>query len=154
MRWQFFAHRFRATAPTTTLTIADVTGLWDFGGTALDGLLITRAAEQDNLTASPARLYVSSIDGTPSSSDQVEITVGQCITLTYLVRTRTGGVLDVTNSPTTTFFTDPARGEFSQPNVFCATEAERNTVFTVYARYQDPVTGQSVTDGVIVKVRR
>jgi hypothetical protein len=46
MRWQPFAYTFRATAPSTTLTLTDVTGLWDGGGgAALDGLAVTPAGE-------------------------------------------------------------------------------------------------------------
>jgi hypothetical protein len=41
MRWVRFAYRFRAAAATTTLAVADVTGAWEMGGTALDGLAVT-----------------------------------------------------------------------------------------------------------------
>src|SRR5204863_1301117 len=40
-QWNFFGHRFRAAASTTTLTIRDATGLYPQKGTALDGLAVT-----------------------------------------------------------------------------------------------------------------
>jgi hypothetical protein len=44
MHWIRFSYRFRATAPTTTLTLEDVTNLWDAGGGLfLDGLAVTPA---------------------------------------------------------------------------------------------------------------
>ena len=43
MRRVQFAYRFRATAATTTLAIADVTYAWDKGGLALDNLSVTLA---------------------------------------------------------------------------------------------------------------
>jgi fibronectin type 3 domain-containing protein len=42
MRWVPFAYRFRAVSPVTTLTLEDVTNLWDGGGGIfLDGLSVT-----------------------------------------------------------------------------------------------------------------
>jgi hypothetical protein len=46
MQWQPFAYRFRATTPTTTLTLSDVTGINDSQGTVLDGLSVTVAGNE------------------------------------------------------------------------------------------------------------
>jgi Protein of unknown function (DUF642)/Fibronectin type III domain/Lectin C-type domain len=46
MRWQPFAYTFQATAPATTLSLADVTGIWDGGGGAvLDGLAVVPTSQ-------------------------------------------------------------------------------------------------------------
>jgi hypothetical protein len=161
LRWQFFAHRFRATGPATRLTISDVTGVTMFqnfagniGGTLLDGLSVTLAAAQDDLTSSPARLFVSAVDGTPTRLDQVEIAVGQCVTLTFVLRTSSGGLVDVSQEANTTFFTNPSRGTFTARNVWCPTEADRDRFVTIYARYFHAATQQTITDSVIIKVKR
>jgi hypothetical protein len=41
MRWVPFAYQFHASGSATMLSISDVTGTWDKGGLALDGLAIT-----------------------------------------------------------------------------------------------------------------
>jgi hypothetical protein len=44
LHWVQFSYRFRATGPTTTLRLEDVTNLWDAGGgLALDGLAVVPA---------------------------------------------------------------------------------------------------------------
>jgi hypothetical protein len=45
MRWTHFAYRFGATGAATTLALADVTGTWDRGGMALDGLSVAPLME-------------------------------------------------------------------------------------------------------------
>jgi hypothetical protein len=45
MRWVPFTHRFRATAPATTLTLVEVSNTWPVGGLFLDGLAVTPAGE-------------------------------------------------------------------------------------------------------------
>src|SRR5262249_44724239 len=58
LRWQSFSYLFRATGPTTTLTLTDATGLSDVGGLVLDGLSVTPADGSSPLdtTAAPAAL--------------------------------------------------------------------------------------------------
>jgi hypothetical protein len=120
-----------------------------------EGYLVEYDTTPSVVPSTNGELFISAIDGVPTSGrpDQVEISVGQCITLTFLVRYRTGPFVDVTGSPNTLFFTSPARGTFPTQNVFCATEAERNKVFTLYGRNSSPVAGQTITDTVIIKVR-
>lgn len=63
LRWQRFTLPFRATASSTTLTITDVTGLSDIGGTVLDGLSVTpgdaAGPASNGGLASPTSLTVS-----------------------------------------------------------------------------------------------
>jgi hypothetical protein len=103
-----------------------------------------------------ADLYVSAINDVPTLGrpDQVTISVGDCVTLTYRVKFRVGAFVDVTHSENTSFFTSPARGIYVSGNVWCPTEADRNKVITLYARYFSPLTGIGIGDTVIVYVRR
>src|SRR5438067_41024 len=62
--------------------------------------------------------------GIQNSSDQATLSVGGCVTLRVIVTRQSGATItstDVTTSPNTRFFTDPARGSFSGANgsVFC-----------------------------------
>src|SRR5207249_10012095 len=45
MKWLPFAYSFRATGTTTTLRLADVTGLSEFQGLVLDGLSVVTVGE-------------------------------------------------------------------------------------------------------------
>jgi hypothetical protein len=54
MHWMPFFYRFRATAFTTTVAIADVTHTFALGGTALDGLSVTLAPDQNPPVVTPA----------------------------------------------------------------------------------------------------
>jgi hypothetical protein len=111
-----------------------------------------------NVSSGPtgAELFVSAVNGTPTSGqpDQIEIGVGDCVTLTFRVRFRGFDFLDVTQSPNTTYFTDPPRGEFQSKNVWCPRPEDRDKILTLYGRHFSPLAGQSVTDAVRVKVRR
>jgi hypothetical protein len=126
----------------------------NIGGTLLDGLTVTLAAAQDDLTSSPARLFVSAVDGTPTRLDQVDISVGQCVTLTLVLRTSSGAPVDVTQDANTTFFTDPPRGTFTAKNIWCPTAAERDRFVTIYARHINPATQLTITDSVLIRIRR
>lgn len=53
MKWTFFSYPFRATAATTTLTLADVTNLSDVRGTALDGLSVSLAPDTNPPPVNP-----------------------------------------------------------------------------------------------------
>jgi hypothetical protein len=85
--------------------------------------------------------------------DRATIDVGDCIKLKLEVRFKgTSNYVDVTHSPNTTYFTDPAIGSITG-NEFCATSNTENKTFPIYGRYTDPVTKVGVTDTVIVTVR-
>jgi hypothetical protein len=89
-------------------------------------------------------------DGQP---DQVTMNVGETLAFTYLVEFRnTGEFLDVTDSRNTDYFTDPPMGKRWSMS-WQATEETRNKIFTLYARYHEPYTGQSITDTIRVYVR-
>jgi hypothetical protein len=79
--------------------------------------------------------------------------VGETLLFTYLVKLRNAGAfLDVSDSRNTRYFTDPPMGSFGGPS-WRATEATRNKVLTLYARYHEPYTGLSITDTIRVYVR-
>jgi hypothetical protein len=85
--------------------------------------------------------------------DQVTMNVGEILNFAYLVKFRnTGEFLDVSDSRNTEYFTDPPMGSFGGSD-WRATEATRNKILTLYARYREPYTGQSITDTVRVYVR-
>jgi hypothetical protein len=85
---------------------------------------------------------------------QQTVKVGQCVTLQLRMRrTGTATYEDVTQSPNTTFFTDPVRGQFAAKNVWCPTQADVNTNIALYGRYRDPVSGVFTTSTVHVTVR-
>jgi hypothetical protein len=114
-----------------------------------------------NLPAIPtnALLFASATDGqlTSGQPDQVFVSVGQCVTLTMLVKFRGGAFLDVTGDPNTAFFTDPARDGFTvlnHSNVFCPTTADANRTFTIYGRAFSQSDHQVIMDTLIVHVRR
>src|SRR5262249_12966711 len=95
--------------------------------------------------------------GTQNSPDQATLSAGGCVTLRVIVTRPSGSTItstDVTTSPNTKFFTDPARGTFSGPNgsVFRVSTAECNRQFPVYVRYTDPCTGTTETDTVHITV--
>ncbi len=86
-------------------------------------------------------------------TDQVTVNVGEHLYFTCLVKFRnTGAFLDVTENPNTQYFTDPPMGSHSGPS-WRATEETRNKILTLYARYREPFTGQSITDTIRVYVR-
>jgi hypothetical protein len=101
-----------------------------------------------------ADLFASAVNGVPTHGDDVRINVGDCVTLTYRVKFRDGDFVDVTNEPTTVFFTDPSRGMFIAHNVWCATAAEANLQFPIYARFFCLPAGQGITDTVHITVKR
>lgn len=85
---------------------------------------------------------------------QQTIKAGQCVALQlWMRRTGTAAYEDVTQSPNTTFFTDPVRGQFSPKNVWSPSQADVNKSITLYGRYRDPVSGVSTTSTVHVTVR-
>lgn len=115
-----------------------------------------------------AQLYVASVNGVPTSGrpDQVTLSVGDSITLNYLVKFRTGGLIDVTHMPNTGFFVTSPRyppgyyGHFypydwgEHKNTWSPGEGDRDKVITLYARHHSPYAGQSITDTIIVHIRR
>jgi hypothetical protein len=117
-------------------------------GLALYGAAIGAVMAVVSTEPNHALMY---IDGSGLESATLE--VGDCMGLRMKVRFKgTSDYVDVSNSPNTTFFTDPPRGEF-EGKQFCATANTANKTFTIYGRYRDPITGVSVTDTVIVTVR-
>jgi hypothetical protein len=121
------------------------------------GYVVEYATSPGTVSSTNAVLFVSAINGVPTEGrpDQVTINVGDCVTLTYLVKFRTGEFVDITHSPNTRFFTELGGQRVVLPaNNFCATEAERNKIFTIYGQNFSPVAGQAITDTVIVRVRR
>jgi hypothetical protein len=114
-----------------------------------------------NLPAIPANalLFASAINGqaTSGTPDQVFVSVGQCVTLTLLVKFRGTDFVNVTQDPNTAFFTDPARDGFDRlnhSNVFCPTAADANRTFPIYARAFSQSDHQVITDTLIVHVLR
>jgi hypothetical protein len=112
-------------------------------------------------TPTNAQMFVSSInDAIPSGQDQVTINVGDTLMFTFQVKfSSTNENVDVTYDPNTTFFTDPPRGAFTGGSNqlfrwrWRATEDTRNRTFPIYARYYHALSGQSITDTVLVHVR-
>jgi virginiamycin B lyase len=103
-----------------------------------------------------ADMYVSAIGSSPNtgSRDQVTVHLGDCVTLKYLVKFRTGAFIDVTEDPNTRFFLDPPRGVFTAKNVWCPTAADVDKSLTIYGRHYSPTGEQAITDTVKVLVRR
>jgi len=99
--------------------------------------------------------------GTINSRDQATLNVGGCVELELRVVAEPGGAItDVTDSPNTTFVS-PGRGTISSDadgvnetgkNVFCATAADCNHQFAVYAIYHDPCTGTDLVTTVHITV--
>jgi hypothetical protein len=87
-------------------------------------------------------------------TDQVTMNVGEELNLTYLVRFRNTWpeFLDVSLNEHTAIFTDPPMG-WHAGTLWKATEATRNKIFPIYARYHEPYTGLSITDTIRVYVR-
>lgn len=91
-------------------------------------------------------------NGTQTSADQATVNVGGCVTLKLLIGAQPGGTTDVTQSANTTFTTNPTQGHLTSKNVWCATAADCNHQFPIYAIYHDPCTGTTLVSTVHVTV--
>jgi len=102
-------------------------------------------------------------NGTINSRDQATLNVGGCVELELRIVSEPGGaVTEVTDSPNTTFVspgrgiitsdTDGGTSETGEKNIFCATVADCNHQFPVYAIYHDPCTGTNLVATVHITV--
>jgi len=103
-----------------------------------------------------AEAHITQVNGVPwtGARDQVDVNVGDCITLQLLVKFRTGAFVDVTNDPLTTFSLDPPRGHFSSKNVWCANPEDADKAFPIYLYNYSPSGEQGIKTTVHVHVRR
>jgi len=102
-----------------------------------------------------AEAHITQLNGAPwtGARDQVDMKVGDCITLQLLVKFRTGAFVDVTNDPLTTFTVDPQPvpfGHFTSKNVWCADQP--NKAFPIYLYNYSPSGDQGIKTTVHVHV--
>jgi hypothetical protein len=103
-----------------------------------------------------AEAHITQLNGAPwtGARDQVDMNVGDCITLQLLVKFRTGAFVDVTNDPLTTFTLDPPRGHFTAKNVWCPNPEDADKAFPIYLYNYSPSGEQGIKTTVHVHVRR
>lgn len=143
---------------TAVLTLYYYDALFGRSQLPLSGIGVATGGPSMPPVPTNAVLFVSAIDGSPTSGqpDQVTIAAGRCLSLTMLVKFRSGAFLDVTNDPGTHFFLDQgSQGRVTLTgNSFCATQADRNKTFPIYGQTASPDGQQTITDTVIVHVHR
>jgi len=103
---------------------------------------------------SEVKEFVAAINGVPTTGnpDQVTVHVGDCITLGLLLSAPNCAPVNIATSGLATFLLDPARGTFTSPNVWCATESTRNHQFPIYGRFFNSCTGTGETATIHVTV--
>lgn len=82
-----------------------------------------------------AELIVAAVDSGGPHTSKVTVTVGGCLALKLRVKYRNGAVAELTEAPAVTFSASPARGQFTDGNVWCPQPEDAGRKITLYGRY-------------------